>query len=1200
MKKTAIIFAIFVVFLAGIYLLAGLHPIRRFALGYAKKMVKTQLGVDLTVDNIQGNLFHHLKLNNIRIGSVVEARSVELNYNALSLVRKRISISQLYIEQPVIDVDEALKVKLKRGKGKLVMFNIGIFVMDSGKIVYKGRKIGFSTQCSLTDEHLEVTHLTLNLANSNFLTSGSYEFGGALRLVNKLNIDLTDLEMTEGTVASTGEVSGSMENPLANGNFELASMRFGKITLSYLYEDKTVYLNALSISGKRFQLSGKAMYSLNSQDGKIFLSGNVANEKFNIEGLYKDNLINVSLKSGQGEISVIGKTEKEIDISIDGKYRNQPISGRLIYKNGIISGNLLVTPLSLAGMSIKRISGRFNFNVTEGKRRGDGEIAIKDIRYSNNELGNLLFSVAMKNDSVSLTLSGLIKGKGFISLQKPYPFVISFLMEKFYIGSFLKEGSGFLTLAGNAKGRLSAPESSVGLVTIKDFLYEIRGLQASLAETLTLRFADKRVTINPARLNVGGQEVEIYGTLPVFAADGVDFNIITEGFDLKVLSPVLPKREIFGQIDADIRVSGVVSEPQFFGNVKIGELSLITESDTLGPVNCCLNLDQHLIKIAPLTVHFKDYVLANKDSIVVEITKKNVTVRPSQMRFGGDIVYFSGSIPITNAGEMDFNILTRGLDLKVLNLVVPHSVISGQLNVDIELSGRMLRPQCSGGISVERLSLAVDEDTVGPVNLGLSLHKNSIVVETLSVLVKNSIITNDGLITLNFDNESISIQPSHLKLGERVIAFEGQLPLTRDTPIEFNFNSDSLDLSILSPMISGIELSGFLSLAFDVRGNLTKPEVFGNARLLSLLVITGVDTIGPVNGNLDFSKGYIKFQEMEILYHKGEVVVSGNIGIDRDASLDIALKKIKVPVMKRSKVGIDGDLHLTGKMGSSKLEGEILVTGSYIEPIEAQLIQRLLSRLNRPPKRLPEFLNKVALNIGINTDFEVHNSVADIDVDGDIHISGSAARQGVTGRIRIAEGGRVGYLGRDFRIGEGSIDFDDPRSISPNLDINASREISYLGTDYLILLLITGPPEKIRIDLSSQPEMPTQEIIGLVFSGQTRGVMLIPSSQDVGEKAVGYLVERMKGRVEDRIARTLGLERVKLTGPITDPALLRLGVEKRFIKRLKVTYTSAFDNWRQPQVGFDYEINRNLSIYSMYDLENRDADAGLDFHIKLW
>jgi len=1200
MKKFGIIVLIFVVLLAGIYLLAGLRPIQRFALGYGKKIVETQFGMELTVDNIKGNLFHHLTLKNVRIGSVMEARSLELNYNPFLLFRKRISISQIYIEQPVINIEEALKVKFKKGEGKPIKLNIGKFVMNHGKIMYKERKIDCSLQFSLRNNRLEVTHLTLNLPNSNFSTAGSYEFGGDMRLLNRLNIDLTDLGMREGTVASAGEVSGSMKNPLAKGNFELISMKFGKITLSYRYEDKTVYLNALSISGKRFQFSGDVRYSFISQDGKIFLSGNIANEKLSIEGLYMDNGINVNLKSRQGGISVIGKTGEAIDVSITGRYRNQPISGRLMYKNGIISGNLLAASVSLADASIKRMSAKFSFNVTEGKRKGNGEIAINDIMYSNSELGNLLLSVAMENDSVVLTLSGFVKGKGYISLQEPYPFLFSFLIEKFNLGSFLKQGSGFLTLAGNAKGELSTPKSSIGLVTIKDFLYEIRGLQASLVETLTLRFADKRVTINPARLNLSGQEVEIYGTLPILATDGLDFNITTEGFDLKVLSPVLPKRELFGQIDADIKVSGDVSEPQFFGNVKIGALSLITEGDTLGPVNCRVNLDQHSIKIAPLTIQFKDYVITNEDSIILEIAKKTVTVKPSQMRFGRDIIYFSGSIPMTNRGEADFNILTKGLDLKVLNLVIPHNVISGQLNADVRFSGELSRPQLSGEISIDRLFLAVDEDTVGPVNLGLSLDKNSIVVDTLSVLVKNNIITNDGLITVNLDKESISIQPSRVKLGEKVISFEGQLPLTRDTPVEFNFHSDSLDLSILSPIISGIELSGFLSLTVDVKGNLTKPEVFGNARLLSLLVITGRDTIGPVNGNLEFTQGYIRFRETKILYHEGEVVVSGNIGIDKDALLDIALKKIKITTTKRSEVGIDGDLHLTGRLGSSELEGEVQVTGSYIEPIEAQLIQRLLNRLKRPPKRLPEFLNKISLNIGVNTDFEVHNSAADIDVDGDLHISGTAAKQGITGRIRIVKGGRIGYLGRDFRIEEGSIDFEDPRSISPNLDINASREISYMGTDYLILLLITGPPEKIKIDLNSQPEMPTQEIIALVFSGQTRGVMLIPASQNIGEKGVGYLVERMKGRVENRIARTLGLERVSVTGTITDPALLKLGVEKRFVKRLKVSYTSGFENWRQPQVGFDYEINRNLSIYSMYDLENQDTGAGLDFHIKLW
>lgn len=1193
---------IFALLLTVVYFLGGLGPIQRLALEYGRETVRSRLGLDLTVAETYGNLFHHLRLSGVKIEGIALINSLEIRYNPLSVLRGRFRILSIHMEHPYFfNIDELLKLQLKKGEGKPPGVDIVSFSVDRGEIVYRERVIPFSLSLSLESGRLDILEFSVNLPNSRLVASGTYEIGSDLRFLYELGLDLADLQMGEGRLSSIGEVSGIASNPVGKGSFDFFSARLGNLSLAYLYQKGSVELSDLTISGQKYELSGSARFGLKARSGNLCLSGTVAGEKVRIEGKYVDGQLEVATEGRLHDLLITGRVDEKVDLSLSGHYQKQHVQGRVKYHNRRLNGSLSAAFLSpIQDLFLNGLDLSFDFDLAEARPAGQGIVRVDDIGYKGKKLRSISLRAELRDDEVIADVRGLLKGKGELFLGPTRQFRFNFSLDDFDVSGFVPDVTGRMTASVKATGSLSQLRRTDVSVVVTSLSSKVRGFQLSSSGPVRIGCHDSTVTVGRSKLLVDGSEVLIAGRMSLGGPGRVDFSVSTKELALQILSPFVPYQVIGGVLDADMKLTGVRSNPEYSGNIDVRQLSLAVQKDTIGPIDLSVELDKHLLNVEELAVQLKDWAIVNEGSIILELTGSTVSIRPARVVLGDRHISFSGTVPFARHGKLDFELSTSGLDLRILSSLLPYQVASGQLDADIALSGAYARPELYGGVKVKNLSLVVQKDTIGPISLDTKLVQHLIEVDSLNVLLKKKVIANEGPILVELKQSSASMHPAKIRLGGKLVSFAGIIPLNSGSELDLTVNADSLDLSILSSILPGTGLEGFLSLALTAKGTKVRPEITGNAALSSVLVTLPRDTIGPINGDILFSKEDVRFQQLRIAYGKGLVLASGDLALDRQASLTIAVRRVIIPIMKRSSVQIDGDLQLTGSADAAILGGELVVSGSYVESIEAQMISRALNRINRPPKRLPEFFRSIELNVGLTTDYLVTNTAADVKVAGDLQITGNAARPGVTGQVRIREGGRIGYFDRNFTIENGSVDFVDPRAISPNLDISAKRTIDYEGTDYLITLLVTGPPDNMHIELSSQPEMAKQEIIALVITGQTRGVNQLPASQSVGGKAVEYLIGRMKGRVEDSIARTLGLERVTITGSITDPALLRMGVEKRIRKRLKVSYTRGFENWKQQLVGVDYEISRNLSIYSMYDLENIDSGAGVDLHMKLW
>ncbi|MCK4792680.1 MAG: hypothetical protein KAV87_53615, partial [Desulfobacteraceae bacterium] len=57
-------------------------------------------------------------------------------------------------------------------------------------------------------------------------------------------------------------------------------------------------------------------------------------------------------------------------------------------------------------------------------------------------------------------------------------------------------------------------------------------------------------------------------------------------------------------------------------------------------------------------------------------------------------------------------------------------------------------------------------------------------------------------------------------------------------------------------------------------------------------------------------------------------------------------------------------------------------------------------------------------------------------------------------------------------------------------------------------------------------------------------------------------------------------------------------IEKSISSRLTLIYSMGLESWELHQIGTKYDVNDNLSIFTLYDQINLNTSVDLDFHFE--
>jgi translocation and assembly module TamB len=254
-------------------------------------------------------------------------------------------------------------------------------------------------------------------------------------------------------------------------------------------------------------------------------------------------------------------------------------------------------------------------------------------------------------------------------------------------------------------------------------------------------------------------------------------------------------------------------------------------------------------------------------------------------------------------------------------------------------------------------------------------------------------------------------------------------------------------------------------------------------------------------------------------------------------------------------------------------------------------------------------------NIGLNSGTLVARHVQeavigyrvanDLWLDGGMHFGGTLQNPRITGKINFARGS-VEYQGSRFRIAEGAIDFPRPRSIEPQLHLEAYANFS--GTR--VTLNIEGPISQMDLKLSSVPALSQQEIRTVLAlrprSGDNRMQGFMNSEALEREELRALLTSGLRmqvfGGIENTVRDAFGLDDFRLvSGTRTssrDPSSFGSAVSSGNPASLQEVYTLEFSKYLGDRVEVTYSmgLNRNEYLATIrYDVTQKfSVNASID------
>ncbi len=397
----------------------------------------------------------------------------------------------------------------------------------------------------------------------------------------------------------------------------------------------------------------------------------------------------------------------------------------------------------------------------------------------------------------------------------------------------------------------------------------------------------------------------------------------------------------------------------------------------------------------------------------------------------------------------------------------------------------------------------------------------------------------------------------------------------------------NFDLNIIDAFTKNISSSGKGTIEATANGAFLNPDLHGEIKIRQG-TIRHFSLPYPIsNLSLDgyFDRDFLILPTIDFEFAGGTAHGNGIVSIQKlgyDAySLELSGKDVTMKFPEGMKYYCDPVLLIRGDRSGAIISGDVsIIRGLYFKSFDLESsVMSFKSREYQPfaAQEMPEniFLD---LDIQIDEGFWVRNDLANAELMGNLHVGGDLNRVELTGRLSALEGGTFEIRGVEYEIRDGHIDFTDPTRIFPVFDITAHTEVS----NYEIALRVMGNLEKFEYHLTSDPALPTQDIIALLMTGTTLGELEKEGRTSIpGDLAASYLAGSYTRKLEKSLQEGLGLEKVRIDPMLikgqTDPTA-RVTFGKKLSDQLMLIYSNNLDDSEKDVYQMDYHIRKNLNF----------------------
>jgi translocation and assembly module TamB len=467
-------------------------------------------------------------------------------------------------------------------------------------------------------------------------------------------------------------------------------------------------------------------------------------------------------------------------------------------------------------------------------------------------------------------------------------------------------------------------------------------------------------------------------------------------------------------------------------------------------------------------------------------------------------------------------------------------------------------------------------------------------IPILQLHTKSISLTNAGPIHLNYRDGILELAGAELKGNGTDIRANGSLPL--QGPGNMNVTADgTIDLGILQQWTNGGHSSGTVTVQMRVQGPKSKPAIDGRVQIANAAYNSDNLPLGieALNGDISVAGNRVNISTLTGKAGGGTVVFTGTALYGPVPNFHLALRANSVRLRQNGVRAVgDADLSWSGTTQASLLAGRVTVDklsftqGSDLSEIVGQFSSD--STVTEPSS----FENHVRLNVAVQSSQNLSLASSQLSIAGstDLTAQGTLATPVILGRISLT-GGEVFFLSKRFEIDSGTIAFSNPVRSDPVLNLHVKTTVE----QYNITANISGPIDRLKTTYTSDPALPSADIINLLAFGQTTAEAASNASTPASVGAESAVASAAGGQIASQVQKLTGISQLSLN-PLAgnqNPGS-QVAIQQRVSGNILLTFSTDITSAQNQSIQVQYKVRRNVSVSVL-----RDENGGYGIDINL-
>ncbi len=610
-------------------------------------------------------------------------------------------------------------------------------------------------------------------------------------------------------------------------------------------------------------------------------------------------------------------------------------------------------------------------------------------------------------------------------------------------------------------------------------------------------------------------------------------NLTVDGFDLRKLGlATLVDADAEGIVDLTVNGVGTVASPNLSVDAKLQDFGWYRYRDVYFDLGAEIKADR--VELRGLRLEWDaDEIFTGSGKIPLPIRAivgaEDLSDLPLQLA-----IQFA-RIPLAKLQAMDYTFAS----------------LAGTIGGYVRIDGRLSEPEISSRFSIVDTQFA--DRSRGTVAVDFAAADNRVDLIAQICRGVDPVIDLRASVPVNLDVPALAAGGSPILDGP----VSGQLIANR---VELG---SLVPAKVLERFFGSVE--GRMSADLKLAGTVEEPRVLGD------LVVADAAVFLPSYGrrfeqidlDVSFRPDSVRLKELELKDGKGSLEATGKIGMvsfkPDDLRLRVRAEELNTGGFTPFPMFLNADVDTTGVFDAGTFDGDIAISGLEVKIPETSnpdafateltpdivlasdreqdgsgflSLDELSAQTEQSGKPFAQFTVEIA------RDSWVRHPIGDVNLRGSLDVELSGAGAAIGGEVEAIRGD-FELLGKRFEVRRGVVSFTGANPPEPRLDVEAVYLLDRSLTESIgqptsgdprVIVAVSGTPKKPDLKLSSDPQMPEDDIIYVLVTnrppqesgvGEREGVANTALSAASGIFA-GVLQQKLQGSIPVDVLRVEG------------------------------------------------------------------------------